>query len=294
MKPQIIAFGLSGLVGSRIEELLSDKYEFVGLSTSNGVDITKPETLISIKDYKDASFVLHLAAKTNVDSCELDKDLGEQGEAWRVNVLGPKNVAEVCRETGKKIIYVSTDFVFDGEKPEGDSYDEEDIPNPINWYAKTKYEGERVVERSGADYAILRIAYPYRAESDKRGDFSRSIKEKLINGESVKAVTDHVFCPTFIDDLVPVIKELISIDAVGIYHAVGGQALSPYDAAILIAQTFDFDLRLINPITREEFFKGSAPRPFNLELNNGKIGKLGIRMRSFKEGIGESKNQLNP
>src|SRR3989337_1709394 len=171
MKPQIIALGLSGLVGSRISEILSEKYQFVSLTTSSGVDITKPETLTVIKNYENANFVLHLAAKTDVDGCEDDKRFGEQGEAWRVNVLGTSNVAEICREAGKKIIYISTDFVFDGKKPEGEYYSEEDIPNPKNWYAVTKYEGEKAVEKSGADYLILRIAYPYRAEFELKKDF---------------------------------------------------------------------------------------------------------------------------
>jgi len=294
MKPQLIVLGINGLVGSRLKELLMEDFDLIGMDRVGGVDITKPETLTSIREHKDASFVLHLAAKTDVDGCELDRDQGEEGDAWRINVFGSENVAEICRETGKKLIYISTDFVFDGEKQEGESYNEEDIPNPINWYAKTKYEGERVVERSGADYTILRIAYPYRANSEIRKDFFRSIKERLAQGEPVNAVTDHIFCPTFIDDLGPVMKTLISNDAVGIYHAVGQQALSPYEAAILIAEVFDFDVRLVSSTTREEFFKGSAPRPFNLALNNDKIEALGIEMRSFKEGIEESKNQSNP
>lgn len=291
-KPQIIGLGLNGLVGSRIEELLSDKYQFVNLSRSTGVDITNPESLVKIKDYKDANLVLHLAAKTDVDGCEADKSLNQQGEAWKINVEGAKNVAEICEETGKKMIYISTDFVFDGKKPIGESYSEQDLPSPINWYGHTKYEGEKVVEKSGVDYIILRISYPYRARFDAKKDFYRIILDRLQQGLDVKAVSDHIFCPTFIDDITYAIDALIKSDAKGVYHAVGDQSLDPYGAAIKIAEVFGLDTNLITKTTREEFFKDRAQRPFNLALTNDKIKLLGVEMKGFDEGLHAIKSQI--
>ncbi len=292
-KPQIIGLGLNGLVGSRITELLSDKYSFISLSRSSGVDITDSVSLASIKNYTGADFILHLAAKADVDGCEEDKSLGEGGEAWKINVEGARNVAQICKETGKKLIYISTDFVFDGEKNEGEKYDEDDVPNPINWYGRTKYEGEKAVEQSGSDYLILRLAYPYRASSDIKKDFFRTILESLKNRTEVKAVTDHKFSPTFIDDIAFAIDALIkNKDAAGIYHVVGSDALTPYNASLKIAQVFGLDQNLIRETTREEFFVNRAPRPFNLALENVKIGKLGARMRGFEEGLREVKKQI--
>ena len=290
-KPQIIGLGLSGLVGSRITDLLADQYEFVSLSHSERIDITKPESLNVIKQFR-ADYVLHLAAKTDVDGCEIDKSLGQEGDAWKINVLGTKNVANICRETGKKIIYFSTDFVFDGEKPENESYSEEDSPNPLNYYAKTKYEGEKEVMASGAEYVILRIAYPYRAKFEAKKDFVRAIKERLEGGGEIKAVKDHIFCPTFIDDLADVVDLLIAKDASGIYHSAGSQPLSPYDSALKIAEIFNLNKNLISKTTREEFFQNRAKRPFNLNLENGKISELGMEMKSFDEGLREIKKQL--
>lgn len=291
-KPQIIGLGLNGLIGSRITQLLSDKYSFISLSRSNGVDITDSSSLTKIKDYPDANFVLNLAAKADVDDCEEDKGLNEGGEAWKVNVEGTKNVAEICRETGKKLIHTSTDFIFDGRKSEEEKYDENDLPNPINWYGNTKYEGERRVEESGADYIILRLAYPYRASSDIKKDFFRTILENLHKGIEVEAVTDHIFCPTFIDDIVFAIEALIKNDAMGIYHIVGSESLTPYKATLKIAKIFGLSSDLIEQTTREEFFKDRAPRPFNLSLKNDKIKQLGVRMRGFQEGLLEIKRQL--
>lgn len=292
MKPKIIGLGLGGLIGSRITQLLGGKYEFVSLSRSTGVDITKKETLDVIKTYKDANFVLHFAAKADVDGCEKDKDLGLNGDAWKINVGGTRNVSEICRETGKKMIYVSTDFVFDGQKPEEESYSEEDRPSPINWYAKTKYEGEKAVKGSGADCIIVRIAYPYRAKHDVKKDFVRVIWDKLNDDLEIKAVTDHIFCPTFIDDLAFALDKLIENDEAGIYHVVGSSAISPYGAALKIADIFGLNKDKIRKTTREEFFKDRAPRPYNLNLKNDKIKGLGVRMRGFEEGLVEIKEQL--
>ncbi len=291
-KPQIIGLGLNGLIGSRITQLLSDKYSFISLSRSTGVDITDAKSLTNIKNYPDARFVLHLAAKADVDGCEEDKALGDLGDAWKINVEGTRNVAEICRETEKKIIYISTDFVFDGKKSEGEKYDEADLPNPLNWYGKTKHEGEQMVEKSGADYIIARLAYPYRASLDTRKDFFRTILENLQQGVKVKAVSDHIFCPTFIDDIAKALDNLIKNDATGIYHIVGGEALTPYAASLKIAEVFGLPKDLITRTTREEFFKDRAPRPFNLALENAKITELGVKMRGFEEGLLEIKRQL--
>ncbi len=290
MKPKIIGLGLNGLVGSRIIELLSD-YEFINLSRSTGVDITNPESLTSLKNYPDARFVIQFSAKADVDACEKDRELGEKGEAWKINVDGTQNVAEICRELGKKIIYISTDFVFDGEKEKGEFYTETDTPNPINWYSRTKFEGEKRVEESGAPYIILRLAFPYRAKFEPKKDFLRAIIEKMRNGEEIKGVTDQIFCPTLIDDIAYAIEALIKNDVTGIYHAVGSQALTPYEAAIKIAEEFGLDSGLVSQVTREEFFKDRAPRPFNLHLRNARIGKLGVKMKGFDEGLVEIKSQ---
>ncbi len=292
-KPQIIGLGLNGLVGSRTTELLNEKYEFISLERSTGVDITKPESLTLIKDYPHANFVLHMAAKTDVDSCEADKSLNEAGDAWKINVMGAKNVAQICRETGKKMIYISTDFVFDGEKALGERYSEQDLPNPVNWYAETKFEGEKAVEASAADYVIIRLAYPYRADFDTKLDFFRTIRDRLSQNQPVAGVTDHIFCPTLIDDFAFSLDKLIEADANGIYHVVGDQALTPYGAAVLIAEIFGFDKSLITETTRDAFFKDRAPRPFNVALKNDKIKQLGAKMRGFEEGLHTIKSQLS-
>src|SRR5690349_7159093 len=142
---KIAGTGLSGLVGSRIQELLKN-YEFEDISRRTGTNITDKEAVLHRIKNSNADVVLHLAAKADVDGCETDKHLGEKGEAWQINVVGTENVVAAVKETRKKLMYISTDFVFDGEKSPYGGYSEQDDPNPINWYAQTKYEAEQRVE----------------------------------------------------------------------------------------------------------------------------------------------------
>lgn len=287
-KLKIFGIGISGLVGSRIAEVLKDKYIFQNLSLDTGVDITKKETLDVIRRDTEHPIVLHLAAKADVDGCERDKEMGEAGQAYQFNVLGTQNVVDACRESNKKIIYISTDFVFDGKKSIGESYMEDDVPNPVNWYAETKYRGEEVVKKSDIPFIIARLAYPYRKDDfAMKKDFVHAILGRLQQGQPVNAVTDHVMTPTYLDDIAYGLDALIASEAEGIYHVVGSQSLSPYDAALVIANKFGYDKSLVAKTTREEFFKDRAPRPFNLRLNNDKITKLGVKMRSFEEGLDE-------
>lgn len=293
-KIKILGTGLSGLVGSRITELLSDKYEFENLSLETGIDITDKATVMRIVDNFPGEVILHLAAKADVDGCERDKPQGENGEAFKINVLGTQNLIDAAQKTGKKIIYISTDFVFSGEEtPEG-GYDEDSQPNPINWYGQTKYEAEKRVSSSGLPFLIARICYPYRTSFPLKKDFFRAILERLKEGKEVRAITDHLMTPTFIDDIAFGLDRLMETRSQGIYHLVGSQFITPYDAALLIARTFNLNSSLISKTTRGEYFKEGAKRPFNLSLRNDKIQKLNVKMKTFEEGLEEMKRQLCP
>lgn len=285
---KILGTGLTGLVGSRIVDLLKDGFEFENISASSGIDIRQREEVLNAITKSSAKIVFHFAAKTDVDGCEKDKVLENLGDAWKINVEGTQNVVDACVESGKKLIYISTDFVFDGKK---DFYVEEDTPNPVNWYGQTKFMGEKIVQRSSCSWSIIRLAYPYRAQFTKN-DFLRAMLKHLKNKQQFKAITDHIFTPTFIDDVALAVKALIKNQAEGIFHVVGSQSLTPYDAANHIAKFFGLDSSLIIKTTREEFFKDCAIRPFCLKLKNDKIKKLGVKMVTFEEGIEEVKKQM--
>lgn len=285
-KPKVFITGGSGLVGSRVIELLSNEYQVDQLSLTNGVDITDSRTLVSLRDDTEHPVVIHMAAKADVDGCEADRLLGEDGDAYRINVQGTQNVVDACKPRNKKIIYISTDFVFDGEHtPEG-GYTETDACSPVNWYAQTKYNGEERIRQSGLPYVIARIAYPFRKDLfDLKKDFVHAIMARLAEDKEIKGITDHVMTPTYLDDIAAALAVLINVPESGIFHVVGSQSLTPYEAALLIAKKFGYNKSLISETTREEYFRDKAKRPFDLSLNNAKIEKLGVTMQSFTEGL---------
>ena len=277
----IIGTGLSGLVGSRIVELLMPRYSFEDLSLDTGVDITNERAVRDRITNSSAPWVFHFAAKTDVDGAEKERTLAELSPTWIVNVTATELVVSVCRETGKRLLYFSTDYVFDGTSSE---YREDAGPNPQGWYAVTKHEGEKRVATLGDCALIVRIANPYRSRSDKP-DFARKIIDMLSRGQSVVAPIDQLFVPTFIDDIAAALDVLIKNNASGIYHVVGSQALSPYDAAKKIAQIFSFDPALVGKTTFDVYFQNRAPRPKRAVLKSDKIAKFGIQMHSFDEGL---------
>ncbi|MFH1186738.1 MAG: NAD(P)-dependent oxidoreductase [Candidatus Levyibacteriota bacterium] len=288
---KIIGTGLSGLVGSRIVELLSSKYQFEDISRKTGTDILDSRAVFERLNKSNASIVLHLVAYTDVDKAEEDKAKKERSLAWKVNVDGTKNVLEACEKLNKKIIYISTDMVFPGTKEFPEKYKENDERGPVGWYATTKFEGEKLVEKASVPWMIIRIAYPFRANHEKK-EYVRVFKYLLEKGQQIKAVPDHYFTPTFIDDLSLVLKNLIERKAIGKFHATGSEAVSPYTTAIKVAEVFGLNKDLISKLSREEFFKNRAPRAYNLSLNNDKIVKLGVKMHSFTEALGIIKKQI--
>jgi dTDP-4-dehydrorhamnose reductase len=289
----ILGTGLSGLVGSRVTELLPD-FSFENLSLETGVDITKKDQVDPYFKRSTATWVFHFAAYTNVQESEKQRELKEDSIAWKINVTATETIIDNCTKYKKKLIYIDTDYAFDGKKKE---YTEEDVPNPLGWYAKTKFEGAKRVMELGEGSLILRIANPYRANPVGKMDFVHKMLERLMGGVGITAAKDQIFVPTYIDDIAFAIKKLIAVNAAGLYHVVGSTALSPFEAANEIADVFGCDTKNITPTTFAEMFRDRAPAPQYAYLKNDKIQALGVLMRTFREGLLdlkalEQKNQL--
>lgn len=263
--------GPTGLVGSRIIELLGNDFTFIPL-TQEALDITDSKQVDQRFETLDADVFLHLAAYTNVDGAEKEKEVAE-----KINVSGTRNVYEAACGKNMQFIYVSTDFVFDGVNP---PFSEDSKPNPIGYYGQTKYEGEQLVKENAM---IVRITYPYRKSYDERPDFVRSIKKLLAEGKTIAGITDSMITPTFIDDIAYGLKYLMNNYSPQIYHLVGSESMSPYDAFVQIAQTFGLDESLITKTTYDEFFAGKAKRP----RNGHTISRKNVfwRMKSLSEGL---------
>jgi len=284
---KILGTGLSGLVGSRVVELLSDDCSFENLSLETGVDITNKESVDTFFAKSNAPWVFHMAAYTDVQGAEKERSLGEQSVAWKVNVQATQNIADNCKKLGKKLLYVDTDYAFDGKKK---SYSEDDVPNPLGWYAKTKSEGSKRVLALGNQGLVIRISNPYRANPVGKKDFVHKILERMQTNQPITAPADQIFTPTFIDDIASALRVLVKLGANGIYHVVGS-SLSPFSAAMTIAEVFGCDTSLVHKITFAEMFANRAPTPQYAGLKNDKIKALGVMMHTFEAGLKEVQKQ---
>ncbi len=264
--------GGEGMVGSRIIELLKDKARFISLSQSQ-MDIRNETQVYNTIKKTSFDIFLHLAAYTNVDGAEREKTL-----AHEINVLGTQNVYQAVCAKKKQMIYISTGFVFDGKNP---PYTEQSTPNPLSIYGKTKYEGEKIVRDSAM---IVRFDYPYRNNKyPQKKDFVRGIVASLQEGKKLTMVTDSLITPTFVDDIAEGLWYLINHFSAGIFHLVGSESLSPYEAGITIARICNFNPNLIHKTTYYEYFSQKAPRPQYAKIAS--IRNNFFAMKSFEEGV---------
>lgn len=300
----LLVVGGSGLLGFKVAELAKSAFETSATYNFRPTELQgcrlfkldktdRSATLTLINKLK-PDVIIDTAALHNVDYCETHHE-----EAWKVNVEGTKNVAEACEKVGAKMIFVSTDYVFDGKKG---SYREEDAPTPLHYYAKTKLEGERVVIEAGIEHAVARPSVIYGwSPSEKTGLKSSSGKSmnfvvwtvnKLKRKEEISVVTDQYSCPTLADNLAEVLLVLSKSRKQGIYHTAGKSCLNRYDFAKKIALTFNLDGGLIKPVT-SDFFRQVAERPKKCCLEVGKAEReLGVRFLTVDQGLKMMKDQM--
>jgi len=289
----ILGTGLTGMVGSRVVELLSPSYIFENLSLETGVDITNAEDLEKYFVLSTAPWVFHFAAFTDVQGAEKEKDLREKSTAWKVNVDATKSIVMLSKKYGKKLLYISTDYVFDGTK---DEYNEDDTPNPLSFYTETKFHGEEAVKELGDDGVIVRIGNPYRANpkvmTEKiKLDFVHRVKNRLAENLPITSPTDQIMTCTFVDDLAAAIDAIVSKNASGIFHVPSQHPIVTYDMMVLIARTFNLNEQLVGKTTYAEFFKGRAAIPKNAALRHKRIDALGVHLHTVEEGLMAVKKQ---
>lgn len=258
------------------------------------VDKTNREEIQNLVKKVAPKIVIDTAALHNVDFCEKNKEA-----AQAVNVKGTKNVAEACKKHGAKMIFISTDYVFDGDQG---NYKETDKVNPINYYGTSKLEGEMAVAQSCNDYVIARPSVIYgwisqeqqtaQSASGKPQNFLIWLIQKLKNAEPVRIVTDQYSSPTLADNLAEILLELGKSDLVGIYHASGKTRLNRFDFSVKVAEKLGFDLGLVSPVTSDQF-KQVGKRPRDTSLNVDKVeDHLNVKMLSVDEALDVVRDQI--
>jgi dTDP-4-dehydrorhamnose reductase len=216
--------------------------------------------------------IIHTAAMVNVDGCEKDPEM-----ATRVNVLGTRNIAVVAQRAGAAMVYISTDYVFDGTK--GAPYWEHDDPNPLSVYARTKRAGEQVVQSLSLRYWIVRTAWMY---GNGPRNFPETVLRLAQERGAIQMVTDEVGSPTYAVDLAAALAQLIRQPAYGIYHLPNAGVCSRYEWAAEV-------LRLASvsgvTLTPSENYARAARVPKQVEMRNFNAAELGIAMRPWREAL---------
>lgn len=271
MKKKILIIGGSGLLGKRLNEFLEKTdYEVYATYHQNPIkkkgyfqlNITRKPDVIFIMKKIAPHIIIHTAADTNVDRCEINRK-----SAYEINVQGTKNVAVASENVGAKLMYISTDYVFDGKKG---CYKEIDATNPINYYGVTKFEGEETVKTICSDFIIARTAVVY---GYNKKNFATWIIERLKKGNKINIVDDQYISPTLNVDLAEQLMAIIENDKQGVFHTAGAERINRYEFAIRIANSFDLDKTLINSVKMSDM-NWVASRPYDSSLNVSKISRM--------------------
>jgi dTDP-4-dehydrorhamnose reductase len=285
---KILVLGGSGLVGSRFCGMASD-YE-ISAPSHDELDLLDFKSVEEHLLRSDAEAVINFAAFTNVDEAEKEKD-DPDGLVYKLNVTVPEVLARGCSDSGKYLIHISTDYVFDGTKPS--PYKEEDTPAPVNWYGTTKMLGEEKVSTVSEEFLIVRPEMPYSAHFEKKLDIARTFVKMLIEGKEINGVSDQKITPVFVDSLVEGLLRLLEAKASGIYHLASTDYTTPYDFARLIGEKFGLDVSMVKAVAFAQYNQTRpAKRPQNSYLDVSKFetefGK-GI-LKSVSESLDDFKS----
>ena len=267
---KLLITGASGLYGSKLAKIAVDRdFEVYSCDVQElpvcgnfvKFDVSNKELVETAFKRVKPDVVVHAATLTDVDKCELNKEL-----AWKVNVEGTKNIVEAAKSAGTFVIYISTDYVFNGEKG---CYEEIDKPDPIQYYGLTKLKAEEIV-KTQAEYFIARPSVIYGSTpAAGKVNFALWLIETLGKGEHVRIVTDQWNTPTLNTNLAEMTLEVVECRLTGTFHLCGASRVSRFEFAQLIAEAFGLDKSLIDPVLSSQF-TWPAKRPMDSSLDTSK------------------------
>ncbi|MBO5489152.1 MAG: dTDP-4-dehydrorhamnose reductase [Eubacterium sp.] len=277
---KVFVTGISGQLGHDVmEELAKRGIDAVGSDLHEGIalDLTDETAVQQVLTKEAPDVIVHCAAWTAVDMAE-DED--KKDTVYQVNVKGTEYIAKVAKELDCKVIYLSTDYVFNGE---GEIPWKEDCRDyaPLNYYGQTKLEGEQMIQKYLEKYFIVRIAWVFGLNGN---NFIKTMLKVGKNHDTLTVVNDQIGTPTYTDDLARLLVDMALTENYGIYHATNeGGYISWYDFAVEIfrqaaAYDSDYDRRhlTVKPVTTEEYGMSKAKRPYNSRLSKKKLAANGF------------------
>lgn len=271
---RILVTGVKGQLGyDVVNELEKRGHTAIGVDIDE-MDITDAEAVDRVITEADVEAVIHCAAYTAVDAAEDNLEL-----CRRVNAAGTENIAKVCKKLDLKMVYISTDYVFDGEGER--PWEPDDRRDPLNAYGIGKYEGELAVEENLEKYFIIRIAWVFGVNG------KNFIKTMLKLGETrdeVSVVNDQIGSPTYTYDLARLIVDMVETEKYGRYHATNEGFCSWYEFACEIFRQAGMNVK-VNPVTSDEF-PAKAKRPHNSRMSKEKLSENGFeRLPSWQDAL---------
>ncbi len=302
----ILVTGSNGLLGQKLVHALLGKNDVTLIAVSKGpnriavrdgylyedLDITDGERLKSVFEKYQPHCVINTAAMTNVDACETKRK-----ECWDVNVNSVQNMVKILQDPLYRVegnaphfIHLSTDFVFDGE--EG-PYNEGDKPNPLSYYACSKYEAEKIVIQSSLRWAILRTIIVYGIVDDmSRSNVVLWAKDALSQGKKINVVDDQYRMPTLAEDLAQACVFAALIEAEGIFHVSGKDYMSILELVQRVADFWHLDKTLISPVKSSELHQPAKRPPRTGFVLDKAVRILNYSPHSFEEGLHILDSQL--
>jgi dTDP-4-dehydrorhamnose reductase len=271
---KVLVTGANGQLGyDVIKRLDSEGIQYLGTDRYS-LDITNKEKVKRIIDDYNPDVVVHCAAYTAVDKAE-----DEREQCHSVNVLGTKNIVTACKQTNSKMVYISTDYVFDGERNK--SFEVTDKTNPINYYGQTKREGELEVQNQLDKYFIVRISWVF---GSRGNNFVKTMLRLGKDRDEITVVADQIGSPTYTYDLAKLLVEMIRTEKYGIYHATNEGYCSWYDFACEIFEQAGISVA-VKPIKTKDY-PTKAKRPVNSRLSKKSLSVFRIsKLPQWKEAL---------
>lgn len=278
---KVIVTGVSGQLGyDVVKELTRTGHQAIG-ADRNQLDITDEASVSSFIDHNKPDAIIHCAAYTNVDGAETDRE-----GAYQVNALGAKYLAQSAASIGAKMVYVSTDYVFNGSATE--PYEVDHPTNPLGVYGETKLEGEKFVQEILDKHFIVRTAWVFGINGN---NFVKTMLKLGSERDEIGVVHDQIGSPTYTVDLAKFLVELIETNKYGIYHAANEGVCSWFEFAKEIFKQSNMEVK-VNPLTSEQFPRPAA-RPKYSVMSKKKITEEGFTsLRDWKEALQEYLKEL--
>jgi dTDP-4-dehydrorhamnose reductase len=287
---KVLITGANGFLGHYLTTLLVNHYKVIATGKGpcrlnllhenfcyESMDFTQKDSVEAVFQKIKPDIVVHAGAISKPDECELNKEF-----AYTSNVLSTQYLLTQSRLLKSFFVYVSTDFVFNGQQG---MYSEEDIPSPVNYYGETKLQAEQAVQAYDYNWSIVRTVLVYGSPQSGKDNILTLVAKSLQEGKTSRIVDDQVRTPTYVEDLAWSIKAIIDKNATGIYHISGKDVLTPYQMTVAMARYLGLNESLIEPVNANTF-QQPAMRPPKTGFRITKAEReLGYKPISFEEGL---------